>query len=511
VSVTVEELAARLGLEVDESAFAAAHQMIKGLETGLLGLGAALVAYVGGIQLAMRGTREQALQARWAAQMTGVSTDAIQELHFAAEAAGGSAEGLDHMLIRLSRSAFAASQGSKEAQSTFHQLGISAFDSSGKLKTSDVLLGDLAEKFSKMPDGMEKTALAMRVFGRSGAEAIPMLNKGRAGIAELREEAHAYGYVLDKETIEQSRQWARADYKLQASLTGLRNEIAGPLIAGAGKLALWAAEWVRLNRPMIAGIIRKPYELLRDVIKSLAENTWILKVALASITGYLLTTHVPAIVTAIGWYIGLGIASAGAAVKAALAWAAAAIPVLAMTAMVGFLLLLAMDIWGYLHDEQSMVGDIGKGIDEWEAKIGKSKKEFGGIRDFFLTMVWTVTHIGETIEEWGKTLGRLPRWVAEMAWGPVPTSGAPTPAAGAVSGGRAAFAGYPAPTMAAPAAGARSVRSSLSVGTITYSAPPGASTKEHVAAMIEGLEDWWDSKMQEAVPATRTNYVETTP
>lgn len=62
------------------------------------------------------------------------------------------------------------------------------------------MLGDVAELFSLLPDGANKTALAVKLFGRSGAELIPLLNQGKEGLAEFDKLASDLGLTLDKET-----------------------------------------------------------------------------------------------------------------------------------------------------------------------------------------------------------------------------------------------------------------------------------------------------------------------
>jgi len=44
---------------------------------------------------------------------------------------------------------------------------------------------EIADRFKAMPDGVEKTALAMQLFGKSGVEMIPMLNEGGKAIDSL--------------------------------------------------------------------------------------------------------------------------------------------------------------------------------------------------------------------------------------------------------------------------------------------------------------------------------------
>jgi hypothetical protein len=54
------------------------------------------------------------------------------------------------------------------------QLGIKTRDASGKLRSTQDVLGDLAERFATMPDGPVKTAIAIDALGKSGADLIPL-------------------------------------------------------------------------------------------------------------------------------------------------------------------------------------------------------------------------------------------------------------------------------------------------------------------------------------------------
>lgn len=50
-----------------------------------------------------------------------------------------------------------------------------------------------------MPDGADKSALAMKVFGKSGMELIPLLNEGSDGITKLTDRARELGLVFDEQ------------------------------------------------------------------------------------------------------------------------------------------------------------------------------------------------------------------------------------------------------------------------------------------------------------------------
>ena len=135
------------------------------------------------------------------AASVGVNVATLSKYKLAADVSGTSLEGLANGLKRLSVNMLDTSNGTGEAQDAFKALNVSVTDSNGKLRDADKVLVELADKFSNMEDGTTKTALAMRVFGKAGAELIPFLNNGSAGLQELADTAEALGLVLDEKTV----------------------------------------------------------------------------------------------------------------------------------------------------------------------------------------------------------------------------------------------------------------------------------------------------------------------
>lgn len=113
-------------------------------------------------------------------QKTGVSVEMLSKFQQAAEKSGTTIEGVGGAMLKFNK----ALEGGK-AQAELKALGISATDASGKLKGTDQLMLEVADAFQKMPDGAEKSATAMKLFGKSGAEMIPMLNGGAESIRGL--------------------------------------------------------------------------------------------------------------------------------------------------------------------------------------------------------------------------------------------------------------------------------------------------------------------------------------
>lgn len=82
----------------------------------------------------------------------------------------------------------------EKAANTFEELNITG-------KTTDAVILQLADRFKEMPAGAEKAALAVDLFGRSGLDLIPILNKGSEGFKESMEAAKRFGAVLSDTTL----------------------------------------------------------------------------------------------------------------------------------------------------------------------------------------------------------------------------------------------------------------------------------------------------------------------
>lgn len=136
------------------------------------------------------------------AEASGVSASKLQELQVAAKASGADLDTLGTGLKKLSKNLVeAAGNPSSEAAAAFRAMGIAITDASGNLKSTDVILGELADKFAGYEDGPEKVAIAMTLLGKSGADLIPMLNNGSKGFEEFGRQAREAGLVLGDETI----------------------------------------------------------------------------------------------------------------------------------------------------------------------------------------------------------------------------------------------------------------------------------------------------------------------
>lgn len=134
-------------------------------------------------------------------QSAGMTTEEFTRLKYAADLADVSQETLGKSASKLSKAMVeVAGGGAGPAKQAFDALGISVTNTDGTLKSSSQVLGEVAGKFEGYKDGAAKTALAIALFGKSGADMIPLLNAGKQGLQDAGDEAERYGLVLDKKT-----------------------------------------------------------------------------------------------------------------------------------------------------------------------------------------------------------------------------------------------------------------------------------------------------------------------
>ncbi len=212
----------------------------------------------------LSGTAELAEELTVLSNKTGIAVDALSAMQYAAELSQVSSADLSTGMQRLAKNMEEAAKGTGAAADAMKRMGLSVTDSSGALIPMQEQLLQLAGKFSTMQDGLGKTALAMDLFGRSGANLIPFLNKGREGIAELEDEARRLGVVFSVEGVNSAMEYEDATRKLHAEMDAAQRDIALGLMPTLTALANSMTE-----AGVAAGTFTSAGHILADVLKAL--------------------------------------------------------------------------------------------------------------------------------------------------------------------------------------------------------------------------------------------------
>lgn len=153
----------------------------------------------------------------------------------------------------------------------WQRLGIRTLDASGKAKDAEQIFSELADAFKAMPDGIQKTADASALFGaKIGRDFIELLNKGSAGIDELRQRIADLGLGFSKAQTDIGDEFRRSLEITGSAIRGVSGqvgillaELATPvldafraaLVRNSGAIRQWAADIVALAKPAVDDLI----------------------------------------------------------------------------------------------------------------------------------------------------------------------------------------------------------------------------------------------------------------
>jgi len=199
--VSLEANTAKFTAGMDKAAYQtekSMRQMKKDAEMVGRAIGAMSVVAAGALVVMVKNSIDAADNLRDMSMKTGIAVSQLNGLAFAAGQAGGNLESMVASAGKLNKSIAEAAGGNKDIGAAFSALGINVLDASGNLKKADVVIAEVADKFSKYQDGPEKAAIALRLFGKSGADMIPLLNEGGDALRENTAYAKQYANQTDE-------------------------------------------------------------------------------------------------------------------------------------------------------------------------------------------------------------------------------------------------------------------------------------------------------------------------
>lgn len=222
----------------------------KAILTGAVAAGTAIAA-------SLKSGIDYADQIQQVSQKTGIAAESLSGLQYAAGLADVSMNSLSSALGKLAK----AQVGNLEQ---FKAIGVETRNLDGSMRDTEAVLLDVADVFQKMPDGAEKSKLAMDLFGKAGRDMIPMLNEGSAGIRAATEEAKAFGLVVSQETAEAADKFNDNLYRLSGVAKGFNATLAAELAPSLAALTDLFIEGAKEGEGM-QGAARRLGDTIRTV------------------------------------------------------------------------------------------------------------------------------------------------------------------------------------------------------------------------------------------------------
>lgn len=200
---------------------------------------------------------------------TGLSTDTLQELNYAAELLDVNVDTVTGSMTKLEKSMGSAADKNlafEEAAAALHEqleagkitiddyengvqealeknatgydkLGISVTDANGNLRDNEEVFWEVIDALGQMEDGTERDLLAMELLGKSGKELNPLIEAGSEAFRDLADEAHETGYVMSDETLDAFGEFDDQMMRFNNATDNAQHALGGVLLPLLGDLA----------------------------------------------------------------------------------------------------------------------------------------------------------------------------------------------------------------------------------------------------------------------------------
>lgn len=211
---------------------------------GALGVGLGVGAFAGWI----KGAISAQDKADELGQKLGITTEAASRLTIASKFSATELGGVSSSMVRLIRNAADAAAGLKAPKAAFDAIGVSVTDSNGKMKSADVILDEIGRKWTGFQDGVNKSRVAVELFGKSGTDMVPMLNDWNTNVADAIKLADELGVTVTSKTGAAAAQFADNLEKIGLVSQGVGNQIASALVPALNELTVKALTFFRSDQ-----------------------------------------------------------------------------------------------------------------------------------------------------------------------------------------------------------------------------------------------------------------------
>jgi len=230
--------------------------------SGFKGLGALVpAAAIAGVTALAKGAIDTADNLNDLSIRTGVAVESLSRFGAAAEDSGSTIDEVGKAMGRLARGIVDPASATSEA---LGKIGVATRDARGKILSLDEIMLGVADKFAKLPDGAEKTALAMELFGKSGANLIPMLNQARDALSQ-------YAATIDTEMAQAADQFNDSLNNIARSIAGPFNEAVTALLPLITSIAEGLATLIRDLMPILQPMLEKAVAVIIQIVEAIKQ------------------------------------------------------------------------------------------------------------------------------------------------------------------------------------------------------------------------------------------------
>ncbi|MEE8218970.1 MAG: hypothetical protein V3S03_08395 [Vicinamibacteria bacterium] len=213
---------------------------------GVLGAGAA-AALLFAVKRAGQGADEY----QKLSEQTGFAVEALQEFEFAAKQSGVSSSVFRQSVQALGKRVGELKAGTGALSTLLGKVDPAFKNQLARTTSTEEAMGLLLERINRLPNSLQKSALAAAAFSRSGLAMVNLAQQGATGIGELRQEARDLGGVLDSETTMAAAEMGDRLSEVLLLVKGLSTQILANLFPVVSEIATAFSTWAKDNRELI--------------------------------------------------------------------------------------------------------------------------------------------------------------------------------------------------------------------------------------------------------------------
>jgi len=204
-------------------------KVVAGVVTGVAGAAASVGAWM--FKMA-ESAADTGREVNLMSQKLGLSREGFQEWDYILKKSGTSISIMGTGMKTLQKTMGGLTEDGDSASKVFSAIGISFDEIKGK--SPEEALNMTVRALQNLPAGADRTAAALKLFGKGAMELQPLLNKTSEETDALRQRAHDMGLVLGDDQIDSSLKFRSAMGRIKETIQGMKLQISSSLVPAFG-------------------------------------------------------------------------------------------------------------------------------------------------------------------------------------------------------------------------------------------------------------------------------------
>ena len=197
------------------------------------------------------------------AKQTGLSTDALQKMSYAANL-------IDVDVSTIASSVSKMRKALDKNEGIFEKIGVQTRDANDQYRTTEEIFNDVVVALGNIENETERDIIAMEIFGKNADELAGILDDGGAALKALGEEAENKGLIISEEDVQKAGEFNDQIDKLKAQLKGSFGQAAVRVAEAITPLLEKVATIIDSLSEKIANVSPKTIEIIGTVLAIIA-------------------------------------------------------------------------------------------------------------------------------------------------------------------------------------------------------------------------------------------------